>query len=383
MSGKRYTEEFKIAAVKQVAQRGHPVSEVAERLGVSIHSLYAWVKRYGMPEEERKAVDAQCDEMRRLKAELKRVTEERDILKKGRGVLCQDVRVRYTLIVALQDHYSVRRLCKMLDVHPSGFYAWRHSPESQRAKEDKRLLVPIKQSWLESGAVYGYRKVSDDLRELGETCGINRVHRLMRSAGIRSQTGYGKRKYKRGGAPSLVAPNHLQRQFDVKEPNRVWVTDITYIRTYEGWLYLAVVLDLFSRQVVGWSMSSRIDRELAMNALLMAVWRRQPKNTVMVHSDQGSQFSSYDWRDFLDAHNLQQSMSRRGNCHDNAVAESFFQLIKRERIRRKIYATRAEAKEDVFDYIEMFYNPKRRHGFNEKLSPVNFEKRYFERLASV
>jgi putative transposase len=185
------------------------------------------------------------------------------------------------------------------------------------------------------------------------------------------------------GAPSLVAPNHLQRQFDVKEPNRVWVTDITYIRIYEGWLYLAVVLDLFSRQVVGWSMSSRIDRELAMNALLMAVWRRQPKNTVMVHSDQGSQFSSYDWRDFLDAHNLQQSMSRRGNCHDNAVAESFFQLIKRERIRRKTYTTRAQAREDVFDYIEMFYNPKRRHGFNENLSPVNFEKRYFERLASV
>jgi putative transposase len=153
--------------------------------------------------------------------------------------------------------------------------------------------------------------------------------------------------------------------------------------TNRGWLYLAVVLDLFSRQVVGWSMSSRIDRELAMNALLMAVWRRQPKNTVMVHSDQGSQFSSYDWRDFLDADNLQQSMSRRGNCHDNAVAESFFQLIKRERIRRKTYTTRAQAREDVFDYIEMFYNPRRRHGFNENLSPVNFEKQYFERLASV
>lgn len=134
---------------------------------------------------------------------------------------------------------------------------------------------------------------------------ISRVHRLMRSAGFSSQTGYARRKYKRGGAPSLVAPNHLQRQFDVQEPNRVWVTDITYIRTYEGWLYLAVVLDLLSRQVVRWSMSSRIDRELAMNALLMAVRRRQPSNTVMVHSDQSSQFSSYDWRDFLDEHNLQ------------------------------------------------------------------------------
>jgi putative transposase len=184
-------------------------------------------------------------------------------------------------------------LCKVLGVHPSGFYAWRLNPESLRAKEDKRLLVPIKESWLESDSVYGYRKVSNDLRELGEQCGINRVHRLMRSAGIRSQTGYAKRKYKRGGAPALVAPNHLQRQFDVQVPNRVWATDITYIRTHEGWLYLAVVLDLFSRQVVGWSMSSRIDRELAMNGPLMAVWRRQPTNTVMVHSGSNNVHASY------------------------------------------------------------------------------------------
>jgi putative transposase len=279
--------------------------------------------------------------------------------------------------------YPVRRLCKMLEVHPSGFYAWCLQPESARAKEDRRLLGHIKQSWLESGAVYGYRKVSDDLRELGERCGINRVHRLMRSAGIRSQTGYSKRKWKSGGPPSIVAPNLLQRQFDVEEPNRVWVTDITYIRTYEGWLYLTVVLDLFSRQVIGWSMGARIDTELAMNALLMAVWRRKPENTVMVHSDQGSQFSSYDWRDFLKEHNLEASMSRRGNCHDNAVAESFFQLLKRERIKRKTYATREDARQDIFDYIEMFYNPKRRHGGNERLSPVEYEKRYFQRLKGV
>ena len=231
-------------------------------------------------------------------------------------------------------------MCKMLKIHPSGYYAWRLNPESLRAKEDRRLLGHIKQSWLESGAVYGYRKIFCDLQELGERCGINRVHRLMRSEGIRSQTGYAKRRYKNGGAPSVVAPNHLQRNFDVLEPNKVWVTDITYLRTCEGWLYLAVVIDLFSRQVIGWSMSSRIDKELAMSALLMAVWRRKPATEVLVHSDQGSQFSSYDWRDFLVSHNLVQSMSRRGNCHDNAVAETFFQLLKRERARRKVYATR-------------------------------------------
>jgi putative transposase len=291
--------------------------------------------------------------------------------------------VKYAFIREQEPDYPVRRLCKVMAVHPSGYYAWRGGAASVRSREDQRLLGHIKQSWLESGAVYGYRKVHDDLRELGEICGRNRVYRLMRAASLRSQTGYHRRPGHRGGLTSVVAPNHLQQQFDVAEPNQVWVTDITYIRTHEGWLFLAAVIDLFSRQVVGWSMQSRMDRELAMSALLMAVWRRQPKNTVVVHSDQGSQFTSYDWQDFLKAHNLQASMSRRGNCHDNAVAESFFQLLKRERIRRKTYASREEARRDVFDYIEMFYNPKRRHGYNNRLSPVNYEKQYFERLASV
>ena len=270
-----------------------------------------------------------------------------------------------------------------MSVHPSGYYAWKASPYSPRAREDQRLLGHIKQAWLESGGVYGYRKVHDDMQAQGERCGKHRVARLMKQEGLRSQTGYHRRPGHYSGRPAVVAPNHLQRQFTVNEPNKAWVTDITYIRTHEGWLYLAVVLDLFSRQVIGWSMQSRIDRELVLNALLMAVWRRQPKQEVLVHSDQGSQFSSYDWQDFLKAHCLVPSMSRRGNCHDNAVAESFFQLLKRERIKRKTYHDREEARRDIFDYIEMFYNPKRRHGSANGLSPVEFEKQYFQRLKSV
>ncbi len=270
-----------------------------------------------------------------------------------------------------------------MKVHPSGYYAWRASPLSARQREDHRLVGLIKQFWLESGGVYGYRKITDDMREVGEACGKHRVHRLMRAEKLRSQAGYGRRPGQRYGRPAVIAPNHVQQQFDVAEPNRVWVTDITYIRTYEGWLYLAVVLDLFSRQVIGWSMQSRIDRELAIKALLMAVWRRQPKQEVIVHSDQGSQFSSHDWQSFLKTHKLIHSMSRRGNCHDNAVAESFFQLLKRERIRRRIYIDREEARRDVFDYIEMFYNPKRRHSYSNRLSPVDYEKQYFNRLESV
>jgi putative transposase len=161
------------------------------------------------------------------------------------------------------------------------------------------------------------------------------------------------------------------------------VTDITYISTHEGWLYLATVIDLFSRQVIGWATGSRIDTQLPLDALHMAIWRRRPHETVIVDSDQGCQFTSHEWQRFLAAHNLQPSMSRRGNCHDNAVAESFFQLLKRERIRKHIYATRQEARSDVFSYIEMFYNPIRRHSSADGLSPVEYERRNSVRLATI
>jgi putative transposase len=272
----------------------------------------------------------------------------------------------------------------MLEVHPSGYYAWTEEPLSERAKDDRRLVGLIKQFWIESGGVYGYRKIHSDLRDNGEGCGRNRVLRLMRREGIRAQVGYGRRRPKgRYSMPSVIAPNQLQQQFDVSAPDRAWVTDITYIRTHEGWLYLAVVLDLFSRRVIGWSMQSRMERDLVIQALLMALWRRKPKHKVIIHSDQGSQYTSHEWQSFLKAHGLDCSMSRRGNCYDNAVAESFFQLLKRERIKRKIYPTRDDARGDIFQYIEMFYNTKRRHGYNCDQSPVEFEKQFFKRLEGV
>ena len=241
----------------------------------------------------------------------------------------------------------------------------------------------IKQSWLESGTFYGYRKITSDLRELGEQVGKNRVFRLMRSEQLQAQRGYDRRPRHHAGKSANVATNHLQQAFTVDAPNKVWVTDITYIRTHEGWLYLAAVIDLFSRQVVGWSMGTRMETELVLNALLMAAWRRRPTAAVMIHSDQGSQFSSHDWQAFLKVHNLAPSMSRRDNCWDNAVAESFFQLLKRERIRRKVYLTRDEAREDVFDYVEMFYNRKRKHGHTNMLPPAELERQYFMRQGAV
>ncbi len=268
-------------------------------------------------------------------------------------------------------------LCGVLDVHRSGFYAWCREPLSKRGREDVRQTGLIKQFWIESGGVYGYRKIHDDMREVGESCGKHRVYRLMRLNKLQSQTGYRKRRpWHKAGTPSSVTPNRLGQQFDYDHPNAAWVTDITYIRTYEGWLYLTIVLDLFSRQIVGWSMAPTMHTDLVIRALLMAVWRRRPKDEVIVHSDQGTQYASSEWRAFLRDHGLVPSMSRRGNCHDNAVAESFFQLLKRERIKRRIYASREEARRDVFNYIELFYNPIRRHGSNGNVSPMNYEKSY-------
>jgi len=291
--------------------------------------------------------------------------------------------VRYAFIAEHRPLFAVRAMCRCLSIHPSGFYAWRKNPLSKRAREDARQTELIRNAWKDSGKVYGYRKLHDDLLDQGETCCPNRVARLSRQAGIKAQIGYKRRPGTYGTRPSVVVDNTLDRQFDVEAPDRVWVTDITYIRTHEGFAYLAVVIDLYSRRVVGWSMQSRQTTDVVLQALLMAVWQRKPKNKVLVHSDQGSQFTSMDWASFLKHHNLEHSMSRRGNCHDNAVAESFFNLLKRERIRRRAYKTRAEARQDVFDYIEMFYNPKRKHVRNGMLSPVEFERKQQTRTEGV
>lgn len=274
-------------------------------------------------------------------------------------------------------------MCNVLQVHRSGFYAWLKQPKSNRECEDNRLLPHIKQHWIESSCVYGYRNIYRDLKDQGEFVGKNRVYRIMKEAGIRSQRGYKRHKGFKAGKETHIAVNKLDRQFQVKKPNQSWVTDFTYIRTHEGWLYLTVVIDLFSRQVIGWSMKNNPKSDLVIDALLMAIWRRKPQSKVLVHSDQGVQYTSAAWRKFLSENNLEASMSRRGNCHDNAVAESFFSLLKTERIKRKIYSTREEARRDVFEYIELFYNSHRRHGNNGGVAPSVFEKHYNEKLLSV
>ena len=281
--------------------------------------------------------------------------------------------MKYQFINEQRAVFKTATMCRVLQASRSGFYAWLHKPLSDRAIEDQRLLPLIRDSYAASSGVYGYLRVYADLQEAGESCGKHRVARIMRENRIKALRGY-KAPRHIAGRPSIIAPNRLNREFTVARRDQVWVTDITYIRTWQGWLYLAVVVDLYARKVVGWSMKPTLAREIVLDALMMAVWRRKPKSQVMVHSDQGTQFGSDDWRRFCVAHNLQPSMSRRGNCWDNAVVESFFSSLKKERIKRRVYKTRELARSDIFDYIEAFYNRTRRHSHLGGMSPEAFEQ---------
>ncbi len=281
------------------------------------------------------------------------------------------VRATYDFIKAHRHRYSVQAMCRILEVAQSGYYDWLKQPISNRAQEVARLLRLIRASFVASQGIYGAPRVFFDLREAGETCSKHRVERLMRVNGLRALHGY---RTRRGsvGKPALLIPNILQRQFTVSSPNKAWVTDITYIRKWQGWLYLAVVLDLFSRKVIGWSAGPTIRRELVLDAVMMAIRRRRPRGT-LIHSDQGTQYGSDAWRRFCRSNHLEPRMSRKGNCWDNAVAESFFSSLKKERIKKHIYTNREQAIGDVADYIETFYNRLRRHSHIGGVSPEQFE----------
>jgi putative transposase len=290
--------------------------------------------------------------------------------------------VKYGFIRDNQHEFPVQAMCRVFKINRSGYYAWLSKPLPDRAVEDQRLLKRIKSFYVASGGTYGSPWIHRDLHDEGESCSVHRVAKIMRENKLKAQIGY-KRRYIKGGKSGKIAENILDRQFNPKAPNNAWVSDITYIRTHEGFLYVATVIDLFSRRVVGWSMDKTMDRHLVINALLMAVWQRNPKNEVLVHSDQGSQYASSDYLAFMNEHRLIPSMSRRGNCHDNAVAESFFATFKKRVTKRKIYSTREEAKGEIFNFIEMFYNPVKRHSHTGGVSPAKFEEAYFLEAATV
>lgn len=284
--------------------------------------------------------------------------------------------MKYAFIHQHRFQFNLSALCRRLNVSTSGYRYWKQYPVSIRHQKEQAVVIHLKEIHRESKSTYGYRRMVHAVRLRGINIGRNAVQRLMRKYGIAARY---KRKYKtttdsRHSLP--IAPNLLNRQFKVNAPNQVWVSDITYIPTQEGWLYLATTLDLYSRKIVGWSMDQRMQKSLVVNALHMALQHRKlnPSQRLMHHSDRGSQYASKLFQKLLKVNDIRCSMSRKGNCWDNAVAESFFRTLKEELVHQQRYKTRDDAKQSIFEYIEVFYNQHRLHSSLGYLSPNQFER---------
>lgn len=290
--------------------------------------------------------------------------------------------MRFSLIATEKACYPVALLCRVLKVSRSGYYAWRQRPAPTRTVEDQRLALEVAAIHAHSRGRYGSPRVHAELRERGQRIARKRVARLMRVAGLRGRERRRFRCTTDSKHQMAIKGNLLARRFAVAAPNTGWVTDITYLWTLEGWLYLAVILDLFSRRVIGWALSERLERGLALEALAMALKQRPPSRGLLHHSDRGSQYASHEYQQLLARHGILSSMSRSGNCWDNAVAESFFATLKLELAYQTRWATRAEARSAVFEYIELFYNRQRRHSALGYLCPSEFERRHHEPVAA-
>jgi putative transposase len=280
----------------------------------------------------------------------------------------------FSFIAKHRGIWPVALICEALDVSRSGFYAWAARALSDRAKRDERLTVEVRRSFLESDRTYGARRVWRDILEAGHSCCLHTIERLMKHNALRARPRRRRLPSDSGvRSASELAANVLDRQFHAPAPNRRWVADFTYVWTLQGWLYVAVVLDLFSRRIVGWSMRAEMTADLVSDALMMALWRRGRPRELLHHSDRGSQYTSEQCQSLMTEHGVVCSLSRSGNVWDNAAMESFFSTLKTERTARQVYHTRDAARADVFDYIERFYNPRRRHSTLGYLSPVAYE----------
>lgn len=290
---------------------------------------------------------------------------------------------KYQFVADHASLYPVACLCRVLGVARSGYYAWRKRSQSQRSQANRTLLEQIRRIHVASRGTYGSPRIHAELRAQGSCCSRKRVARVMRLAGMAGKCPRRRTCTTDGTHAWPIAANTLNRKFAATMPNMKWAADITYIATREGWLYLAVVMDLFSRRIIGWSMRTTLACDLVLAALQMALQQRSYNQHLIHHSDRGSQYASADYQRRLAATGIQCSMSRKGNCYDNAVVESFFGTLKTELVADQTFLTRAEARQAIFEYIEVFYNRQRRHSALDYLSPAEYEARYREILGSV
>ena len=376
---RRFAREFKLEAVKLVRERGVSVAQVARDLDVHENMLRKWVKEFAADPQHAFPGEGQMKpeqlEIERLRREVIKLKAERDILKKAAAYFAKELDMKFAFVAKHRGIWPAGWLCEALGVSRGGFYAWLTRPRSARSRSDEAMAAKVRTSFIASDRTYGARRVWHDLLADGIACGLHRIERLMRAQALRARPRRRRLPPDNGERmTSAISPNLLDRQFTATAANRKWIADFTYIWTAEGWLYVAAVVDLFSRRVVGWSMSATMTAQFVADALMMAVWRRGKPDAVMHHSDRGSQYTSEPFQRLMAEHGISCSMSRSGNVWDNAAMESFFSSLKTERTSAKTYRTRDQAKADVFDYIECFYNPRRRHSTLGYLSPIDFEK---------
>ncbi|WP_143753415.1 IS3 family transposase [Dethiobacter alkaliphilus] len=382
----RYSEEFKKDAIKLVQEGGRPVNSVANDLGINAQTLRNWLK------EEKKRQNPESARILELEAQLKaekrrnnELEEAVDIFKKGYSTLRerQPETVIYKHINELSSQFPVEKMCKYLEVTRSNFYNWKNRGPSKRALENEKILEIAKKSYAECHGICGLDKMLEDVREHFPKCSRNRLYGIQKRNGLYSKR---KRKFKAttdSNHQLPVAENLLNQNFKADKPGAVWVTDISYVNTIEGWLYLATVKDICTKDIVGWATADNMKTELCIKALESAIKRYRPSPGLIHHSDRGVQYCSKDYQKLLKKHGMVCSMSRKGNCYDNACAETFFGTIKCEMLYHKKYETRKEAHRDIFWYIEIFYNRKRRHQSLGYMTPAEYRKTIEEQLLAA
>ncbi|MBR0560723.1 IS3 family transposase [Neokomagataea anthophila] len=370
----KQTEEFRREAVRIALTSGLPRGRVASDLGVGKSTLSHWISQYRPTDDT--SLDAQTDlarENERLRRENRILREERENLKKSHTVLCEPKDVRFSFIREHRERWSIDRLCRVLHVSPRGYRAWVSRPVSQRQRTDLKVLAHIREYYTLSHQTYGRPRMTAELKATGLDVGERRVGRLMKANGIRPIRTR-RHKVTTDSRHTLgFANNLLDGDFQAAAPNQKWAGDISYLWTNEGWLYLAVVIDLFSRRVIGWAASDRMKKDLAIRAFDMAVRLRTPPPGCIFHSDRGSQYCAYDFQKQLVENEMIASMSSKGNCYDNAAVETFFKSLKAELLWRQAWSTRRQATAAIFQYINGFYNPRRRHSYLGSISPLAFE----------
>lgn len=381
---KRYDRQFKVSAAKVVLSGEMTVKGLSEELGIKDSTLRRWAREYeemgdgAFPGNGSPKINKDY-EIVKLKKKVEELERENEILKKFPGLLESRPCVRFEF---LKEHRGeigpIKKACGLMKVSKSGFYEYLGRKKSDAQIEREAIEGFVVEAFERHKGRYGYRRINRELRKSGIVVSEKRVLRIMQKLGLAGKGATRKHRIQKKVEPGDPRLNLVERAFTVGERNRLWVGDITYIPTREGWLYLAAVIDAFSRKVVGWSMSERITEKVAIDATEQAVGREGPPDdgSLVFHDDQGAQYTSRSFQRCLDSHGIVQSVSRPGTPLDNAVAESFFKTLKRELVKERSYGTRDEAKQDIFKYIELYYNRVRMHSTLGYMSPVEYERQY-------